>query len=103
MDYLSAIIGVFVWHPGRIAVVGGMFLVLVAWHYYVRRRVCWSAILAALAWFGFAWWESLAKANGWNIRVDLIVIAPLLFVATGYGLVGAFRRPPPDELVSSAD
>lgn len=82
----------FNWRPDRIAVVGIAILVFVAWLYYVRRQVAWSAVLIAQLWFAFAAWESHAKAAKWNIRVDLIIVWPVLLAATICGIAWSFRR-----------
>jgi hypothetical protein len=78
--------------PDRIAVVGIAILVFVAWLYYVRRQVAWPAVPTAQLWFVFAVWEAYAKAAKWNIRVDLIIVWPVLLAATICGIVWSFRR-----------
>ena len=51
--------------------------------------------MAIAAWIGaFAWnaWILQTCSGDCNIRVDLILIAPLLMIATGFALAEALRR-----------
>ncbi len=51
--------------------------------------------LAIAAWVGaFVWnaWILQTCSGDCNIRVDLVLIAPLVLIATGFALVEAFRR-----------
>ena len=52
-------------------------------------------ILAAAAWIAaFFWnnWISGTCSGDCNIRVDLVLIAPLVLLATGFAMVEALRR-----------
>jgi hypothetical protein len=87
----------FVFHPERIALLAALFVVaygLLRWRGQVRA---WPMLVAAGAWASWAPWEAHAKAMDYNIRVDLLVICPLLAALTGLALVAAIwsrpRRP----------
>lgn len=54
-------------------------------------------LATALLWVGYAIYESLMKARvlcsgECNIRVDLLLISPILWFCTGAALVTLFRR-----------
>ncbi len=72
-------------------IVIGVFLALL---FRFRRS---NAIfgLALAAWAGAFFWNNwiLSTCSGdCNIRVDLVLIAPLVLIATGFALVEALRR-----------
>lgn len=92
VDYFFAPVQLFIRHPERIAIVGGSFLVLVGWLYFVRRQVAWPAVLTAQLWFAFAVWEAIAKAKKWDIRVDLLLIWPLLLAGSICGVAWSLRQ-----------
>lgn len=92
MDFFFAPMQLFVWHPERIAIVGASFLILFAWLYFVRRQVAWPAVLTAQLWFAFAIWEAIAKAEKWNIRIDLLLLWPLLLAGSICGVAWSLRR-----------
>ena len=71
----------------------GLFSVL----YAARRRV--SSLAAALAWGGYALYESLMKARvlctgECNIRVDLVLIAPTVWLLSLAAVALFFRKRP---------
>jgi hypothetical protein len=72
-------------------IVLAVFLVLI-----VRfRRSAFIFALAIVGWIGaLAWnsWILQSCHDECNIRVDLVLIAPLVLVATGFALVEAVRR-----------
>ena len=57
--------------------------------------------VTAVLWLGYAIYESLMKARvlcsgECNIRVDLLLITPLLWILTFFAVVQFFRRRPSD-------
>ena len=58
-------------------------------------------LITALLWLGYAFYESLMKARilcsgECNIRVDLLLISPLLWILTIVAVVKFLRRKRPD-------
>jgi hypothetical protein len=49
-------------------------------------------LVATGAWGVFAAWEWYAKAKGWNIRVDLFMIYPVLIILTAWGAFSVFHK-----------
>jgi hypothetical protein len=63
--------------------------------YFYRRRN--SSLIAALLWGAYALYESLMKARilcsgECNIRIDLVLLIPILWVAVIVGVVQFFRK-----------
>jgi hypothetical protein len=85
----------FVWEPGRVAVVAGAFLLTfiacAALERSNRRFRSWPLFATAALWGLYALWEWLAFEKRWNIRVDLLLIYPLLFGASVTALVLSYR------------
>ena len=72
-------------------IVLAIFLVLIV-HF---RRSTFIFALAIAGWIGALIWNNwiLSTCSGdCNIRVDLVLIAPLVLIATGFALAEAFRR-----------
>lgn len=75
----------FIGHPERAWLVAGLFAILLILLARVRPGRLWRLLpilLAAFAWGGFGHLEQVAIAHGWNIRVDLLLITPILLVVT---------------------
>ena len=73
-------------HPERAFLVAGLFAILFVVS-LVRIRKFSSGrhlvqLFAVLVWVLIGVLEGLGMANGWNIRVDLLVTLPLAFVAS---------------------
>ncbi len=56
------------------------------------RKGRWTALVAAFSWFGYGLWEYGMKmrilcSGDCNIRVDLLLIYPLLFLISGWALI----------------
>ena len=71
--------------------------ILFAALYAARRRA--SSLVATLAWGGYALYESLMKARvlctgECNIRVDLVLLAPVIWVISLAAVVLFFRKRP---------
>jgi hypothetical protein len=85
-----SIIQPFVWHPERAAAVACILFV----GFFVLRSLCrfqsWPILVPALAWGLFALLEADCKARGANIRLDLLVLCPVLIVVTVLGVIAAF-------------
>ena len=91
MDILLAPVHFFLMHPTQIGCVAGLFFVG-AVYYSVKQQRALPIAVAAVAWALFAMWESYCKQQGYNIRLDLVVILPVMFVLTGWGLQALFQR-----------
>ena len=76
----------FVWQPERVAIVAAAFALAAAVLALLARsspRVRSRPMFAAAAlWALYALWEGLALEKRWNIRVDLFLIYPVLFVVS---------------------
>ena len=62
--------------------------------FFRKRRL---ALIAALLWLGYAIYESLMKARvlcsgECNIRVDLLLISPLLWILTLVAIIQCLKR-----------
>jgi hypothetical protein len=84
-------LGIFVEYPWLALIVAGAFALL--W-YFRRRR---SAAFSALLWAGYASYEYLMYARilcsgECNIRVDLLVIYPLLLLVSLWAAVSSLRQ-----------
>jgi hypothetical protein len=84
----------FVSHPERIAVVAALFVVAAALLTLRRRKFAWPLIIAGVAWGLFAAWERHCVRMGYDIRVDLMLLYPLLAAITLFGLAGVFVSDP---------
>jgi hypothetical protein len=78
----------FVWHPERIALVALAFLA----GYFVLRRRCpgavrWPLLIGALAWAEFAVCELGRLREQADIRIDLMLLYPVLVLLTLAGLL----------------
>ena len=86
----------FVGHPERVAVVAALFflafVVVLILAKRVRRLRAWPLLVPTLLWTFFIPWEAYCKAGGYNIRVDLFLICPILLIATVGGIVASFKR-----------
>jgi hypothetical protein len=76
----------FVAQPERILTVSVVLLIAIGCCYFVKRRVPWPLVAAAVGWLLFSPWEYYCTVHKYNIRVDLLLIAPLLIVITIWGL-----------------
>ena len=79
----------FILHPERIACVAILF---VLWYAALRSRGhcrAWPLLVAGGAWTSWVPWEMYAKAMRYDIRVDLLVIYPVLFAVTVWGLIAS--------------
>jgi hypothetical protein len=78
----------FVWHPERSLLVAAAF---VAGYMFARkqypRAVRWPLLLPAVTWAAFTIWEWHCLNNQANIRIDLLLIYPVLVLATLAGLL----------------
>jgi hypothetical protein len=85
----------FVWNPGRIAVVAGAFLVAFLGVRLLQRangRFRSTPLLVTAALWGlYALWEWRAMELGLDIRVDLLVIYPVLLIVSVAALLLAYR------------
>ncbi len=82
--------GIFIAYPWFSIVVAGFFAALWRW----RRR--WTTFLAALAWAAYGGYEFLMFARvlcsgECNIRVDLLLIFPLLLVVSLVAIIHSCR------------
>ncbi len=86
MEIFFAPILFFLIHPERITVLAALFFVASIGSSVAERRA-WPTAFAGAGWALYAMWELHCKKQGYNIRIDLILIAPVLFVLTGWGLI----------------
>lgn len=98
MDSLLQLFGVFIQHPERSALVSGIFFTvwLLLWNRGGRGRTLrdLALLIPAAAWGLFAVYElavNLLTPEA-DMRVDMLLIAPLLIVAMVAGIVLAVLR-----------
>jgi len=84
MEIFLVPIRFFIMHPERAAVLAALFFVASLGASLAERRARPTAIAGA-GWALYALWELFCKND--NIRVDLLLIVPLLFVLTGWGFI----------------
>ena len=95
MKILSDVMQPFIWHPERVMVVAFFFsllyfgLVLSKAATRVRVR---PILIAAIAWALYSAWEYHCKIQRYNIRVDLLLIYPLLVIVSLLPVVAIFRK-----------
>jgi len=77
----------FILHPERIAVVAVLFLAGYALLRSTGRFRAWPLLVASGAWALWAPYEAFATAMGYNIRVELLVLCPVLAVVTIWALI----------------
>ncbi len=102
----------FIRHPELAYFVAAGFVILWAvcvWHSGTfRPRLYAFILLPALLWVLYGMHEYRAQAAGWNIRVDILMIWPVLFVASAAAVwlslreLIAPRRTAASDIVSSA-
>lgn len=90
MGFLFVLLQPFIGHPGRIAVVAVVLAIVAGLLFFARRRAAWPITIAATMWALFAPWEWYCTVQRYNIRVDLLLIAPVLLVFTVGGAISAF-------------
>lgn len=81
---------VFVWNPWLAMVVGviiGGIAYLTTKEFTKKTKMMRSLYLPAVLWLIYAAWEFYARMQGANIRIDLLVIYPLLVTVTIIGFV----------------
>ena len=88
---LFAPIKPFVSHPERIAVVATVFLVMFLVLGFSRRSWPWPLLWGCGFWSAYAIWEWIILVQEANIRVDLILIYPVLLVVTLWSLWAGLR------------
>ncbi len=81
----------FVGHPDRIAIVATLLLVLCVTLKIRRHSWPWPLLWATGLWVAFALWEWSVLVQEANIRVDLIVLYPVLLGVTLWGLWTGLR------------
>lgn len=80
----------FVWNPLACFAVAGGFGVF--WLLLRGKHSTQSIAVAALAWTLFGFWKSYAHRTGANIRVDLLVLAPVIYIITILGIMRTVRE-----------
>jgi hypothetical protein len=80
----------FFWRPERILVVSLAFflgyLVIHTFRYKWSSVRSWPLLIPAIAWILFAIWERHCTIKESNIRVDLLLIYPVLIVVSIFGI-----------------
>ena len=91
MNLIYAPMAILIEHPGLAALIGAALLGLGVWR---RRRI---AVLMGGVWLVYAGYETGMKLR-WlcsgecNIRIDLLLVYPLLLIALVVATVGVVRR-----------
>ena len=67
--------------------ISGAFLVCFAFSRFLRLRIAvvtrdWPLLVASASWSAYGSWERKVTAEGANIRVDLLLLHPILSVLT---------------------
>jgi hypothetical protein len=91
VDAFFAPANYFVWHPDRIAVVAAVLFGAAVLGFAVKRKLCVALVVASFCWLCFVPWEYYCTVQRYNIRVDLLVIWPVLLLVTVWGLITAVR------------
>ena len=90
-QYLLLSIGFFVWHPGRIAIVSGVFFLGFLGAYFLNGRHMQFQhgllLVCAIIWGLYAMWESHCKTMEYDIRVDLLLIYPVLMSVSIFSIM----------------
>jgi hypothetical protein len=84
----------FVGHPERIMAVVAIWILAAALSSVWRKKTVWAPWFAGIVWALFAAWEWHCVRMGYNIRVDLFLVSPLLLAFTVFGIVGLFVTDP---------
>jgi hypothetical protein len=91
----------FVQHPERSWMMAALFAMLLIGAVARERRLLvgrqLTMLLAAIAWGIFGLLESWAVANGYNIRVDMLVSWPIVLLLSGVGLWAGLTSPPAEQ------
>lgn len=85
LDVFFAPLVPFVAHPERIVAVAILFFVAALLVTIWRKRIAWAPLVAGVAWACYAGWESHCVEMRYNIRVDLLLVYPLLVAFTIIG------------------
>ena len=97
IQYLFLPIQPFIFHPGRIMIVSGVFFLGFMGVYLFNRKHLlfqhWLLLACAVIWALFAAWETYCKTMEYNIRVDLLLIYPVLVSITLFSVITNIVRP----------
>ncbi len=102
---MKQIVGPFIQNPALIALIGGLFFVAYLLLRGKPERRSSALLVPATAWLLWALWEwaVLVFSPEANIRVDLLLIIPLVLIASGFGIAALFfKRKPGDPKKPSA-
>jgi hypothetical protein len=94
VDLLFAPLKLFVTHPERIAAIATALFVISGVLKWAKGCWPWPLLWAAGLWTAFAIWEwlILKRTPDANIRVDLLLIYPILLIVTLWGGWAGFKR-----------
>ncbi|MCK4914233.1 MAG: hypothetical protein KAI59_06630 [Planctomycetes bacterium] len=80
----------FFWKPERIFAVSFAFflgyLVIRLFNRKLSSAKSWPLLIPAIAWILFGIWEWFCTVKEYNIRVDLLLIYPILIAISVFGL-----------------
>ena len=86
----------FIGHPLRVVVVAAFFLIVGLLSGKradgVWGRAALPCYIVTLIWMAYAVWEYLVSRDGADIRVDLLIIYPILIVVSVLAPIISFRR-----------
>jgi hypothetical protein len=81
-------------HPERIAAAALLWLIAAATLTFWRKKFAWPPLVTGTVWAAYAAWEWYCVRMGYNIRVDMFLVAPLLLAFTIFGVGGLFVADP---------
>jgi len=91
VQFLFLPIQPFVQHPERIAIVSGIFCLWFLGVYLPNRKHMqfqyWLLLACAVAWGLFAMWEVHCNVMRYDIRVDLLLIHPVLMGFSAFSII----------------
>lgn len=90
----------FVWHPERAFFIALIFLIMLIVIFLRKRKnqriKIWATALAVIIWVIFGVNEYFAYINRWDIRIDLLILTPLVFIISAISIfvwcLGFFKK-----------
>jgi len=72
----------FAGHPGRVVFMAALFWVGFALSFRQSKFPSSSMFIAGFAWSAYAGWEFYCSMKSFDIRIDLLFVAPFIYLAT---------------------
>jgi hypothetical protein len=92
VELLSMQINPFAWDSAWMFMVGWGFLCIAPVLHLLRRFRSWPLLTTACVWILYAIWEAYCENQNYNIRVDLMLLPPILVIVTVWGIVIAWLK-----------